>query len=119
MGAGGGAAASPSTIQGLCGGGLQPGWPWRSSAGGLASERSLSAYRELQCQGCGTCPIEAVLPWTLHRGLPSLPAHQCGGRYPDQQADAVLQLWAMLVACLDGEKQGLSVGLPDLVLSWM
>jgi GNAT superfamily N-acetyltransferase len=85
----------------------------------LVSERSIRAYRELQQQGYGTCPIEAVLPWSLHRGLPSLPANLCGGLYPGQQADAVLHLWAMLGACVDGEKQGLSVGLPELVLSLM
>jgi len=80
----------------------------------LVSDRNLNAYLELQRQGCGTCPLDAVLPWTLHPGLPSLPAHLCGGSHPGHRAEHVLILWAMLAACLDGEKQGLRVGLREL-----
>ena len=84
----------------------------------LISARSLNAYRKLQEGGWGTCPMEAVLPWTLHLGLPSLPAHLCRGRYPGgKQAEPLLHLWAMLGACLDGEQQGLGVGLPELLAS--
>lgn len=83
----------------------------------LVSDRSLSAYERLQARGTGTCPIEAVLPWTLHVGLPSLPAHLYGGRYADESAQPLMHLWAMLASGVWGECQGLSVGLPELVQS--
>jgi hypothetical protein len=83
----------------------------------LVSERSLAAYERLQARGTGTCPIEAVLPWTLHLGLPSLPAHICGGRHADLHAQPLLHLWALLATGIWGECQGLSVGLPELVQS--
>ena len=83
----------------------------------LVSERSLSAYACLQSRGTGTCPMEAVLPWTLHVGLPSLPAHLCGGRYAESNAQPLMHLWAMLSSGVWAEIQNFSVGLPELAQS--
>ena len=84
----------------------------------LVSDQSMTAYRQLQASGAGTCPIEAVLPWTLHEGLPSLPAHLCGGQNPYHASpEALMQFWAMLAAGVWGEKVGLIVGLPELLAS--
>ena len=85
----------------------------------LVSERRFHASGDIQSQGCGTCPREAVLPWTLHLGLPSPPAHLCGGSHPGQEVDVALRQWALLAACLDRQRQGLRVGLTELALSLM
>lgn len=41
----------------------------------LARDCDLAAYAELQQQGAGTCPIEAVDPRTIRPAVPALPAH--------------------------------------------
>ena len=40
-----------------------------------ADERSIAAYAELQRNGYGTCPIEAVWPPSIAPGQPAEPAH--------------------------------------------
>ena len=40
-----------------------------------ADRQSIAAYAELQRQGTGTCPIEAVWPQSITPGQPAEPAH--------------------------------------------
>jgi hypothetical protein len=40
-----------------------------------ADRQSIAAYAELQRQGAGTCPIEAVWPQSIAPGQPAEPAH--------------------------------------------
>jgi hypothetical protein len=41
----------------------------------IADKASIAAYAELQANGWGTCPIEAVRPASIAPGLPAEPAH--------------------------------------------
>jgi hypothetical protein len=40
-----------------------------------ADQQSIAAYAEMQRQGTGTCPIEAVWPQSITPGQPAEPAH--------------------------------------------
>jgi hypothetical protein len=41
----------------------------------LALERDFEAYARLRAAGCGTCPLEGVLPASIAPGQPAQPAH--------------------------------------------